>query len=246
MGERRGTVERDGIALAYAHLPGEGPTLVFLPGFASDMEGSKAVHLRDSRASRGQAMLRLDYAGHGASGGRFEDGTIGSWAADARAVIDAVVPEGRLILVGSSMGGWIGLLLARILGARLAGFVGIAAAPDFTEELMKPALPEAARAALARDGRVDMPNPYGPPTPLTAALLADGARHLVLSAPIAIEAPVRLVHGQQDHDVPWQTSLRLAERITGPDVRVTLIKDGEHRLSREGDLAVIEREVLLF
>lgn len=242
MDERRGVIERaDGVRLAYAHLAGDGPTLVFLSGFASDMQGTKAIFLRDWCAAHGSAMLRLDYSGHGASDGSFADGTIGRWVADARTVIDTVLPEGELILAGSSMGGWIGLLLARALGARVAGFLGIAAAPDFTEDLMKPSLTEAARAALARDGVVMVPNPYGPPTPMTAALLDDGARHLVLRAPIPIDAPVRLIHGQRDAEVPWQTSLRLAERIAGEDVWVTLIKDGEHRLSRASDLALIGR-----
>lgn len=246
MDERRGEIGFGGMRLAYAHLEGDGPTLVFLPGFASDMQGAKAVFLRDSCVAHGRAMLRLDYSGHGASGGRFENGTIGRWTADARAIIEAIVPQGKVLLVGSSMGGWIGLLLAPGLGDRVAGFIGIAAAPDFTEDLMKPGLTETAREMLARDGVVDIPNPYGPPTPLTAALLEDGTRHLVLRAPIGIAAPIRLIHGQRDAEVPWQTSLRLAERITGDDVRLTLVKDGEHRLSRQADLAVIEREVMNF
>ncbi|MDD2877512.1 MAG: alpha/beta hydrolase [Acidiphilium sp.] len=239
MDERYGVIEAGGVALHYAHLIGDGPTVVFLPGFASDMQGSKAVFLRDACAVRGQAMLRLDYSGHGASGGRFEEGTIGRWSADALAVIGAVVPTQTLVLVGSSMGGWIMLLLLRALGARVAGVVGVAAAPDFTEDLIRPELSAAAYAALARDGMVPMPNPYGPPTPLTAALLDDGRAQLVLRSPIRFAGPVRLVHGQRDADVPWQTSLRLAERITGDDVQIVLIKDGEHRLSRPSDLAVI-------
>lgn len=248
MDETRGSIVANGTALAYAHLPGahlpgEGPLVVFLPGFASDMEGTKAVFLRDRCAARGRAMLRLDYSGHGASGGRFEDGTIGRWADDAEAVIRHVAPAGALLLVGSSMGGWIGLLLARRFAHRLAGLVGIAAAPDFTADLMEPGLGEAERAALARDGIVHLPNPYGPPTPLTAALLADGRERLVLRAPLEIAAPVRLLQGQCDAEVPWRTALRLGETITGADVRITLIKDGEHRLSRPADLALLEAEV---
>lgn len=239
MTEVVGRIEAGGVALAYAHLPGVGPTLVFLPGFASDMQGSKALFLRDACAARGQAMLRLDYSGHGASGGRFEDGTIGRWAADAHAVIAAVVPEGEIVLVGSSMGGWIMLLLLRWLGARVSGMVGIAAAPDFTEDLIRPALSDAARQALARDGVLAMPSAYGPPTMMSAGLLDDGVRQLVLRAPIAFEGAVRLVHGQMDDDVPWQTSLRLAACLTARDVQVILIKDGGHRLSRPEDLVVI-------
>lgn len=241
MDERCATIEVGGVALAYAYLAGGEPVVVFLPGFASDMQGSKAVFLRDRCAARGQAMLRLDYSGHGGSGGRFEDGTIGRWTADARAVIEAVVPERRLLLVGSSMGGWVAVLLLAALGPRVAGLVGIAAAPDFTEDLIKPGLTPQAQAALARDGLVMMPSAYGPPSPITAGLLEDGAEHLVLRAPIGFTGPVRLMHGQCDTDVPWQTSLRLGETMTGADVQIVLIKDGGHRLSRESDMAVIDR-----
>ena len=243
MNERMVRVNAAGTALAGAYLPGEGKVVVFLPGFASDMQGTKALFLRDECAARGRAMLRLDYSGHGQSGGRFEAGTIGRWAADAEAVIAAAAPERSLVLVGSSMGGWIGLLLARRLGACLAGFVGIAAAPDFTAELMEPALGAAEREALARDGMFFLPNPYGAPTPVTAALLEDGRRNLVLGGPIPLDAPVRLIQGQRDAEVPWRTALRIAEAVRGADVRVTLVKDGEHRLSRPQDLALIAAEV---
>ncbi len=239
MDERLGRIEAGGVALAYAHLAGAGPLLVFLPGYGSDMQGSKALFLRDDCAARGQAMVRLDYSGHGGSGGRFADGTIGRWAADARAVIEAVAPVGDIVLVGSSMGGWIMLLLLRWLGQRVRGIVGLAAAPDFTEDLIRPVLTYAMQLTLARDGVLALPSAYGPPTPLTAALLDDGAAQLVLRSPIEFAGPVRLVHGQSDADVPWQTSLRLAACLTAADVQVTLIKDGEHRLSREADLAVI-------
>ncbi|HQT74670.1 MAG TPA: alpha/beta hydrolase [Acidiphilium sp.] len=241
--ERMMRVTTEAGELAAALLAGEGPVVVFLPGFASDMQGTKALFLRDECAARGRAMLRLDYSGHGNSGGRFEAGTIGRWAADAEAVIAEAVPAQDLVLVGSSMGGWIGLLLARRLGALLAGFVGIAAAPDFTAELMEPAFDDAARAALARDGILHLPNPYGAPTPITAALLEDGRRNLVLGGPIPIDAPVRLIQGQRDAEVPWRTALRIAEAVRSTDVRVTLVKDGEHRLSRPQDLALIAQEV---
>lgn len=243
MSEAEGRIAVDGREIAFAHLPGAGPLVVFLPGFASDMQGSKALFLRDCCAARGRAMLRLDYSGHGASGGRFEEGTIGRWTAEAGAVIGHVAPEGRLVLVGSSMGGWIGLQLARQLGARLEGFVGIAAAADFTEDLMRPGLSEADRATLARDGILRLPNPYGPPTPITSALLEDGRANLVLRSPLEIAAPVRLIQGQRDAEVPWRTALRIAETITGEDVRVTLVKDGAHRLSRPQDLALLEDAV---
>jgi pimeloyl-ACP methyl ester carboxylesterase len=242
--EIKGTVERvQGIKLAYALLEGRPPCLVFLPGFASDMQGSKALALRNFCAERGQAMLRLDYSGHGISGGSFKGGTIGSWTADAAAVIDQVVPAGEVVLVGSSMGAWIALLLALRLGTRVAGLVGIAAAPDFTEDLMRPGLDDAAKASLARDGAYLAPSAYGPPTPITAALLEDGARHLLLRAPIPLACSTRLLQGQRDDDVPWQTALRIAEKLAGDDVRVTLIKDGDHRLSRPQDLALLIQAV---
>jgi pimeloyl-ACP methyl ester carboxylesterase len=183
-------------------------------------------------------MLRLDYSGHGTSEGVFEAGTIGQWAEDARLVIaDRVC--GRMILVGSSMGGWIGVLLARHFGARVAGFIGIAAAPDFTETLMWQAMAPAEQAALMREGQIGVPSEYGPPLVITRALIEDGRRHLVLGGRIGIDAPVRLLQGQRDPDVPWETALKLAAAITGDDVRVTLIKDGDHRLSRPGDLDLL-------
>jgi pimeloyl-ACP methyl ester carboxylesterase len=242
--EREGLIDGPGgVKLAYALLEGNGPCLVFLPGFASDMQGSKALALRDFCATQGQAMLRFDYSGHGASGGRFEDGTIGAWTADAAAVIEAVVPEGDLLLIGSSMGGWIALLLALRLQARVKAVIGIAAAADFTEELMRPGLDDTARAALARDGVYLAPNPYGPPTPITAGLLEDGARHLLLRGPIPLACPIRLLHGQRDAEVPWPISLRIAERVESEDVRVTLVKDGDHRLSRPQDLTLLLRTI---
>jgi pimeloyl-ACP methyl ester carboxylesterase len=235
-------VERAGTRLAYTLDAGREPAIVFLPGFRSDMQGAKALALRDAAAGWGLAMLRLDYAGHGASGGRFEDGCIGDWAADALAVIEAVT-NGPLVLVGSSMGGWIGLLLARRLRERIAGFVGIAAAPDFTETMIRPALTPSQHAALERDGRFEVPSAYGDKLPITRRLLEDGARNLVLGAAIPLACPVRLLQGQQDPDVPWQTALTLAGRIEGADVQVVLIKDGDHRLSRPQDLRLLVETV---
>ncbi len=242
-GQTAGRLDRgDGIELAWAARAGRGPTLVFLPGFASDMMGAKATALDAFCASRGQAMLRLDYSGHGASGGAFADGTIGRWLADALAVIDTV-SEGPLLLVGSSMGGWIGLHVALLRPERIVGLVGIAAAPDFTETLMWDSMLPAERARLSEQGYIEAPSEYGPPLRITRALIQDGRRHLLLGGPIALRLPVRLLQGQRDDDVPWETALRLAERIEGEDVQVTLIKDGDHRLSRPEDLALLSRTV---
>ncbi len=242
--DETGMLDRgDGVSLAWRLTPGAGPTLVFLPGFASDMTGSKATALAELCAAQGRAMLRFDYSGHGASGGAFTEGTIGRWTADALVAIDRLT-EGALLLVGSSMGGWIALLAARARPARVAGLVGIAAAPDFTEDLMWAAMAPAERAALLRDGVLMVPSQYGAATAVTRALIEDGRDHLLLRGPIGVRCPVRLLQGQADPDVPWETALRLAARLEGGDVRVTLIKDGDHRLSRPGDLALIGQTVL--
>ncbi|MFC7736903.1 alpha/beta hydrolase [Roseomonas sp. GCM10028921] len=242
MNEIRGTLTRpDNVALAWAALPGTGPTVVFLGGFRSDMEGSKALHLRDHCAAAGRAFLRLDYSGHGISGGTFEEGTIGTWAEDAAVVIGERAP-GPLVLVGSSMGGWIALLLARRWGAeRVRAVIGLAAAPDFTEALMPGAFSEADRATLARDGVLHVPSQYGEPIPITLRLLTEGRNHLILSGSIPYAGPVRLLQGMADPDVPWRHALRIMEALPGPDAELTLIKDGDHRLSRPGDLALLSR-----
>jgi pimeloyl-ACP methyl ester carboxylesterase len=239
--ETTGRLNRgDGVELAWAKLEGHEPTVAFLPGFRSDMGGTKATELADFCAGRGQAMLRFDYSGHGASGGRFEDGTIGAWAKDAVAVIDRQT-EGRLVLVGSSMGGWIALLAALARPERVAGLLGIAPAPDFTEALMWDAMTFEERATLMRDGVLRVPSQYGDATPITRSLIEDGRNHLLLNERIALGCPVRLLHGQRDPDVPWEMSLRLAGQITGEDVQIILVKDGDHRLSRPQDLALLRR-----
>jgi pimeloyl-ACP methyl ester carboxylesterase len=233
-------IQDTGIELAWRRIDGRAPTVVFLPGFNSDMTGSKATALAAYCAASGQAFLRFDYSGHGASGGRFIDGTIGRWTKDSLAVIDQLT-EQDIILVGSSMGGWIGLLVALARPERVRGLLGIAAAPDFTETLMWDAMLPAEQAALMRDGLMMIPSQYGDPTPITRALIEDGRTHKLLHAPIALDCPVRLLHGQNDPDVPWQTALRLAEQLASADVQVMLIKDGDHRLSRPADLALLTR-----
>ncbi len=222
----------DGVELAWAGQDGRGPTVVFLPGFRSDMTGDKATALAAFCADRGQAMLRFDYSGHGASGGRFEDGTIGRWMDDAVAVIDRLT-EGPLVLVGSSMGGWIALLAALARPDRVTALIGIAAAPDFTEALMWRAMTVEQRTSLMRDGVMHRPSQYGEPYPITRALIEDGRTRLLL-------------HGQDDPDVPWELALRIAERVTGRDVQVILVKDGDHRLSRPQDVALLRRTLAPF
>lgn len=228
----------DGVPLAARLLPGRGPTVAFLAGFRSDMTGDKATYLAGLCVARGQAMLRFDYSGHGASGGGFEDGTISRWTEDALVAIDRLT-AGPLILVGSSMGGWIALLAALARPHRVAALIGIAAAPDFTERLMWDAMAAPERARLLADGVLHVPSQYGPPLSITRALIEDGRRHLLLDAPIPLTCPVRLLHGQQDPEVPWETSLRLAGRLASADVRTVLVKDGDHRLSRPADLALL-------
>ncbi len=239
--QQTGRTDRgDGVALAWVRTPGRGPATVFLPGYMSDMTGAKALATEAFCGGHGLACLRLDYSGHGISGGAFTDGTIGRWTDDALVLIDRLT-EGPLVLVGSSMGGWIALLAALARPARIAGLIGIAAAPDFTEDLMWQAMMPAERAQLERDGILQVPSLYSDAYPVTAALIVDGRSRLLLNQPIPLHCPVRLLHGQRDPDVPWQTSLRQAERLQSEDVQVTLVKDGDHRLSRPSDLALLHR-----
>jgi pimeloyl-ACP methyl ester carboxylesterase len=227
----------DGATIAYHRLAGKPPGIVFLGGFRSDMTGTKALFLEDYCRRHERAFVRFDYFGHGASSGDFAAGTIGRWREDAIAVIDSLT-IGPQILVGSSMGGWIMLLAALARPARVAGLVGIAGAPDFTEELLWPRLSPAQREEIIERGAVVLPSGYDPAGYLyTRALVEDGRRHLLLREPIALDMPVRLLHGLADESVPWQLSLRLAERLASRDVAVTLIKDGDHRLSTPADLA---------
>lgn len=219
------------------------PGLVFLGGYLSDMTGTKALFLDEQCRKEGLGFLRFDYRGHGASSGRFEDGCIGDWFDDALQIFEALT-KGPQIVIGSSMGGWIGLLLARARPERLAGFIGIAAAPDFTEDLVWPFLSDEKKAELEKNGKIyETVSPPDHVEPLTKKLLDEGRDHLLLRAPLQIDAPIRLFQGMKDDQVPWKTALRIAERATSEDVRVTLIKDGDHRLSRPQDLAMIWREI---
>jgi len=207
-----------------------------LPGFRSDMNGIKATALAGHCRSRDHAFLRFDYFGHGASSGDFRAGTIGRWLEDALAVIDRLT-EGPQILVGSSMGGWIALLAALARPGRLKALIGIAPAPDFTEDLIWARLSEAQRRELLERGELAAASAYeADPIPITLRLVEEGRRHLLLRGPIRLSCPVRLLHGMEDPDVPYQTSLRLVERLTGIEAVVELIEDGDHRLSRPQDL----------
>jgi pimeloyl-ACP methyl ester carboxylesterase len=234
-----------GASIAYRRRSGTAalPGVVFLGGFRSDMTGTKATALDQFCAARGQAYLRFDYQGHGAASTGFEDGSIGLWLEDALAILDQLT-EGPQILVGSSMGGWLMLLAALARPQRVAGLVGIAAATDFTESLIWARLPEEARVELVTAGRLVLPSAYDPMgTPITRRLIEEGRRHLLLDAPIPIERPVRLIHGMRDEDVPWRHSLALAEALTARDVTLTLVKEGDHRLSTPPDLARIEAAI---
>lgn len=227
----------DGVHLAYHLTPGRSPILVFLPGFMSDVTGDKATALAAMAQNAGFACLRLDYSGHGASQGAFTAGTIGRWRDDALHIIDTHT-TGPIVLVGSSMGGWIALLVALHRPGRIAALIGIAAAPDFTKTLWA-GLSAKAHSAIMHDGEWRVPSPYGGEQVFTRALFDDGAKHLLLDGAIAINAPTHLLQGMHDDAVPWQTALTIAERLSSTQVRVTLIKDGDHRLSRPADLALL-------
>ncbi|EFH09686.1 alpha/beta hydrolase [Pseudoroseomonas cervicalis] len=244
--EETGRLDRgDDTELAWARLPGRGPTVVFLTGFRSDMEGSKAIALRDACAARGQSFLRFDYSGHGASGGRFEEGCIGEWASDAAAVLEKLT-EGELVLVGSSMGGWISMLMLRRFPERVRGFLGIAAAPDFTRRLMWPAFSEAQRETLLREGVLWLDSPYGPPVPITRRLIEDGDRQSVLDRPLDFSGRVRLLQGMRDAEVPWSTAADIAATLTTGDLRIILVKTGQHRLAEPEELALLTETLAEF
>lgn len=225
----------DGVRLAYRHLPGLGPTIVFLPGYMSDMQGGKAQALAAWAEAQGQAMLRLDYSGCGESEGAFEDGTLDIWRDDVLAVVAKVV-TGPIILVGSSMGGWLMMLVTQALGESVKALIGIAAAPDFTDWDFG----DVDKALIARQGRIERPSDYDyDPMVITQGFWQSGQDNLQLGGEIAIDCPVRLIHGQRDTDVPWEISIRLAKALRSSDVQTILIKDGDHRLSRDQDIALL-------
>jgi len=227
-----------GRRIAYHLTPGQGPGVVFLGGFKSDMEGTKALFLQDWAQQQGRAFLRFDYSGHGQSSGVFSDGAIGDWFEDALAASTGLT-EGPQILVGSSMGGWIALLLAREISARIAGLVGIAAAPDFTEDSMWAGFSEAQRAELAQ-GQVALPSDYSDePYIITRRLIEEGRTRLVLRKPLKLPFPVRLLQGTADTDVSPDVALRLLDHAESDDIRLTLVKGADHRFSSAACLAMI-------
>ncbi|MDF0598691.1 alpha/beta hydrolase [Psychromarinibacter halotolerans] len=232
-----------GRRIAYHLTGGKGPTVVFLGGFRSDMEGTKAVHLEDWCRKRGQAFLRFDYSGHGQSSEDFLDGAIGDWAEDAEETINALV-DGPVMLVGSSMGGWISLILSKRLGDKVCGLVGIAAAPDFTEDSMWAGFSADQKVALVEDGRVELASEYSDdPYVITRRLIEEGRSQLVLRLPLVLKFPARFLQGTEDADVDMAVALRLLDHAEGKDLRLTLVKGADHRFSTPECLGLIERAI---
>lgn len=234
----------EGRRIAYDRIGGRAPGVVFLGGFKSDKEGTKALALEAWAKTAGRAFLRLDYSGHGQSSGEFLDGAIGDWFEDARAALLALT-EGPQVLVGSSMGGWIALLMAREMPEKVAGLVTIAAAPDFTEDGMWGAFSEDQRRELMETGRVALPSDYSDePYIITKRLIEEGRGRLVLRRPLDLPFPVRMLQGTEDADVPLAVAVRLVEHVTGPDIRLVVVKGADHRFSTPDCLKLIELSVM--
>ena len=228
---------KSGRRIAYHQLAGQGPGVVFLGGFRSDMTGSKALYLQNWAQQQGRAFLRFDYSGHGQSSGQFEDGAVGDWFADATAAL--TLTQGPQILIGSSMGGWIALLLARTMPARVAGFVGIAAAPDFTNDILA-ALDENQQKQFQDTGKIALKSDYSDdPTIITRRMIEDGRIHQVLNAPLNLPFPTRFLQGTADPDVPASAAIALLNHASGPDIQLSLVKGADHRFSTPDCLAMI-------
>ena len=238
MGETEFLSTKHGRRLAYHRSECKGPRVVFLGGLKSDMDGTKAVFLEDWARKEGRAFLRFDYSGHGESSGAFTDGCIGDWSEDTVEAVTALT-EGPVVPVGSSMGGWQALLLARNMPERIAGMVTIAAAPDFTEDGYWATFSDAQKAALAADGHVELPSDYMEPYIITRRLIEDGRNQLVLRSPLNLPFPVRFLQGTADTAVSVETAVRLLEHAEGPDMQLRLVKDADHRFSDETCLALI-------
>jgi pimeloyl-ACP methyl ester carboxylesterase len=235
----------DGHTIAYLTRPAKtkGPGVVWLPGFKAEMTGLKASAIDAWAVRTGRGYTRFDYFGHGASSGDFRQGTISRWREDALAMIDRIA-QGPLLLAGSSMGAWIALLAALARPERVAGMVLIAPAPDFTEALLWPRLPEEARRQIEVEGVWLRPSAYDlEPYPITRALIEDGRKHLLLDAPIPLRMPIHILHGMDDPDVPWTHALRLTERLASSEVTLELIKGGDHRLSTAAEIARLELRI---
>ena len=233
----------EGRRLAYCKTEGQGPMVVFLGGLKSDMEGTKALYLEDWCRTQGRAFLRFDYSGHGQSSEAFEDGSIGDWHQDTLAAIDTLT-KGPLVIVGSSMGGWQALLLAKRRPERIAGLVTIAAAPDFTEDGYWAKFSDAQKTAIETVGRVELPSDYMEPYIVTKRMIEDGREHLVLRAPFALPFPVRFLQGTEDTAVTRDTALQLLDHADGADMRLSLVKGGDHSLSDPASLELIVQAVV--
>ncbi len=229
-----------GIKLRYRLFEGNGPVVVFLPGYKSDMTGTKATMLSEFCRQNGYPCLLFDYSGHGVSEGEFIDGTIGRWALDASEVIKHAVDQQPVILAGSSMGGWVMLLCALELKEQVSGMLGIAVATDFTQDLMWNNFSEEQKAQIQTQGVVYLPSDYDEPYPVSYKAIVDGRKNCLLNKQINIDCPVRFVHGMQDEEVPWETSLRTLNQLRSSDVQLRLLKDGDHRLSNADQLDIIQ------
>lgn len=230
---------KQGRRLAYQKLDGHGVTIVFLAGHGSDMLGSKAEALYLDCQAKQRPFIRFDYSGHGQSDGDFLDGTITQWTEDAAAILDTLT-DGPVILVGSSLGGWIMLNLAKQLGAKIVGLVGIAAAPDFTESLIWQALDESQRQKMKSEGQIALPNPYADEDVIYPYhLITDGRQNLLLQGDLPISCPIYLHQGMADHEVPWQTAIDIAKAVTSEDVTINLVKEAGHRFSTQDEIDAI-------
>ncbi|MCI5050294.1 MAG: alpha/beta hydrolase [Rickettsiales bacterium] len=228
-----------GATLAYHHHEGSTPGVMFMGGFMSDMEGGKATAVEAFCVEHGIQVTRFDYQGHGMSSGVFENGTIGEWAQDAIAILDEVT-TGPQIVIGSSMGGWLMLHVALARPERVTALIGIAAAPDFTENLLWEQMTDEQKQELEEKGVFYAPSCYGDdPYPISKTLIEDGRNQMLLDQPINIDMPVRLIHGCQDPDVPWQLSTQLSDQLTSNDVEISLVKNGDHRMSSPEQIALL-------
>ncbi len=228
--------------LAFHKTEGTGPTVIFLGGFKSEMTGTKALHLEDWAKRTGNSYLRFDYSGHGVSSGVFSEGCIGDWANDAEEVIQRTT-DGPLVLIGSSMGGWISCILAQRMAERIAGLITIAAAPDFTEDEFWTQFSDRQKSQITENNIIYLPSEYGEPYPITRRLIEDGRKHLILRSRFQVDFPVRMLQGDQDQSVTRETALRFFDHVEGGDIHLSFLKGGDHSLSTPENLAVLENHL---